>query len=65
MASFHRVFGHPHYSGNGEQLTPREFTLQHTDSKLVRAYRKFTGDNACNPNLGVPYIETITVRLWL
>ena len=39
------------YGGTGEQLTPIEFTLQHTDYKLVGAYRKFTGDNACNPNL--------------
>jgi hypothetical protein len=49
MASFHRVFGHPHYGGNGEEPTHREFTLQHTDYKSVEAYRKFSGDNAWNP----------------
>ena len=51
MASFHRVFGHPHYGGNGAELTPIEFTLQHTDSKLVGAYRIFSGDNASNPKM--------------
>jgi hypothetical protein len=51
MAYFHRAFGHPKYGSNGEQLTPIKFTLQHTDYKLVGAYRKFTDDNACNPYL--------------
>jgi hypothetical protein len=41
----HGVFGHPHYGGNGEELGSIEFTLQHTDYKLVGAYRKFTGDH--------------------
>jgi len=45
MASFHRVFGHPHYGGKGEEPTPIEFTLQHTDYKSVEAYRKFSGDH--------------------
>ena len=49
MTSLHRVFGHPNYSGNGEELTPIELTMQHTDYKSVRAYRKFSGDNAWNP----------------
>ena len=58
MASFHRVFGHPQYGGNGEELTPREFTLQHTDYKSVGAYRKFSGDNACNPTRGSESVRT-------
>ena len=45
MAQFRRVFGHPNYGGNGEELTPIEFILQHTDYKSVGAYRKFTGDH--------------------
>jgi hypothetical protein len=45
------VFGHPHHGGNGEELTLIEFILQYTDSKSVGAYRKFTGNNACNPKV--------------
>ncbi len=41
----------PHYGAHGEELTPIEFTLQHTDYKSVGAYCKFAGDNACNPKL--------------
>ena len=43
--------GHPHYGGNGGELSPTEFNLQPTDYKSVGAYRKFTGDNACNPSM--------------
>jgi hypothetical protein len=49
--ALHGVFGHPTYGSNGEELTPIEFTLQHTDYKSVGAYRKFSSDNASNPSL--------------
>ena len=38
-------------SGDGEELTPREFPQQRTDDKAVGAYRTFSGDNASNPNM--------------
>jgi hypothetical protein len=50
--ALHGVFGHPHYDGNEEELTPIGFTLQHTDYKSVGAYRKFSGGNASNPMFG-------------
>jgi hypothetical protein len=51
MASFHRVFGHPHHDGKGGELAPREFTMQRTDYKSVVAYSKFSGDYAWDPIL--------------
>ncbi len=51
LAEFQMVFGYPHHDDSDEDLTPIKFALQVTDYKSVKAYRKFTDNNAWSPNM--------------